>query len=282
MHPFFQSIIDLVVKLMPKNISIKILPNLKSLVSFNKIQITNSDIGNNVNYNDEIKSIGFNWAKLDTPTKSELERLLPQALEEDFIFIENEAEDFVVDFNSKEKLQDTQDALHFLMPLIPIEDVNIWRASLYLKRQFEIPTHDKEQIKDLKRRIIEKYGDKGKNISNLCSAGYLEIVLKPLYEYLKKDSENEASAKNIFLSKYKVIVQELPFTIFVYSDMTEKSIHDEIERRRQSGTKFIIIHGIGKDNVRFIRKTIDQLESKISIKKSIKEENSIIFVKIIF
>ena len=267
---------------MPKNISIKILPNLKSLVSFNKIQITNSDIGNNVNYNDEIKSIGFNWAKLDTPTKSELERLLPQALEEDFIFIENEAEDFVVDFNSKEKLQDTQDALHFLMPLIPIEDVNIWRASLYLKRQFEIPTHDKEQIKDLKRRIIEKYGDKGKNISNLCSAGYLEIVLKPLYEYLKKDSENEASAKNIFLSKYKVIVQELPFTIFVYSDMTEKSIHDEIERRRQSGTKFIIIHGIGKDNVRFIRKTIDQLESKISIKKSIKEENSIIFVKIIF
>jgi hypothetical protein len=278
---FLKALKDFIFNTLAKGVKIEVFPNLKSLVNVNQVHIDNS-IGNKLTVDKNSGSVILNPSKFNPQEISEFSKLLPQAIDDDFVFAESDIERFLLDFKEKEKSPGFIKAISFLCPFIPEEDINIWRASIYLRNCFDEPDHDKEYIKHLKRQIIDKYGDKGRNIANLCSAGYLESFLIPLYDSLKSDSENEESAKNKFKIKYQSIVRDLPFTVFVSSKISQKELDEEIQRKMQSGTSFIDLHGIGKTNVQAVRKAIEHIEGKVAIKKSIKEENTIIFAKIIF
>ena len=106
-------------------------------------------------------------------------------------------------------------------------------------------------ISDLKRDIIMRFGDRGRNISNLCSAGYFEEFLIPLYN---SDKEN-------FERIYEDLIANSMLAVFVNSGMDADDIPKELERKilisKKYGFKFIHVHGIGKKNISTIKEFIN-------------------------
>ena len=180
--------------------------------------------------------------------------------------------------------------MKFLAEMIPDEDLKIWRAALYMRHLFE----QRKDIAKLKSDITEKYGEKGKNITNLCSAGYIENLLIPNYESLKEVFKEEETIRKHFSKLYSLVVYELTITVFVHFAMKEDEIKqqilDKIEQNMKYGIKFLNIHGIGKSNVKKINEIIDELEDRVKenskekiVKEIFKEQTKeIILLRLIF
>jgi hypothetical protein len=136
--------------------------------------------------------------------------------------------------------------LNFFRPIIPLEDFEALNSALYLREVF-LSNGD---VSKLKQDIRKRFGDRGNTIANLCTAGYFEKFLMPLYN----------SSKEKFNELYEIIVAKSVLAIFVHSDMTQEQIPKEItyklEISTKYGIKFIHIHGIGILNVNKIKKTM--------------------------
>ena len=147
---------------------------------------------------------------------------------------------------NKEKKNDQ--IINFFKPIIPISDLEALDASLYLREIFK----NRGNVEKLKKDIIMRFGTRGKNISNLCTAGYFEEFLMPLYNYSKEDFENV----------YEIIISKSAMAIFVSKDMSQFEIQNEIRKKldisKQYGIKFIHIHGIGFKNITKIKKCIEE------------------------
>jgi hypothetical protein len=202
-----------------------------------------------------------------------------QGLEEGFTFLEDGAVEKLEDFQKYDQSDATRKPLGFLKNKIPSEDINIWRAALYLREHYRHKDH--KLTTQVKREIRQKYGDKGGNIANLCSAEYLENFLEPLYFNLKEQYEAEDEAIKEFKKTYKHVVTELPFTIFVSHQSDLDGIKKEISKKRTYGHRHINIHGIGSGNTKTIENLLEELEenTEYKIKKQVKEEGRI-FVRL--
>jgi hypothetical protein len=144
-------------------------------------------------------------------------------------------------------------------------------------------TGDKEKTNALKDQIIQKHGDKGRNIANLCTAKYLEDFLIPLHSSLMQEYKDDRLANEAFIEKYKPIVMELPFTIFVGFPMSVEEIRKQIATKKQYGIKFVNIHGIGENNIKKIKDVILGKEKDGQfIINELKEEKNSLFVRINF
>ena len=139
---------------------------------------------------------------------------------------------------------------NFFKDIIPPSDYEALEASLYLRREFS-KREDESNIKKLKKDIQDKFGERGNNITNLCTAGYFEGFLEPLYNDTTKD---------LFKEIYEQVVGKGILTVFVYKDMNENEIIIQIKNKikisRRYGMPFIHIHGIGKTNIQKIKNFI--------------------------
>ncbi|MFH1094528.1 MAG: hypothetical protein V1739_10325 [Candidatus Omnitrophota bacterium] len=250
--------------------------------------LNNINIGNKTDNSKKIeldsskKQLTINPAALSPKEIKVIESVFHTALEEKYTFLEKDSKSLMEKFIKEDKSLDTQRILQILKPRIPADDLNIWRAALYMRTIFV--AGDKELTKQLKCELMQKYGDKGRNIANLCTANYLEDFLIPAYESLKKEyAENEEVVNKKFKKLYKHIVWELPFTVFVDHGRTKKAIIAEITTKKKYGFKFINIHGIGSDNVKKIKQIIESLSSdtQYDIAEE-KKEGKRIFVKVKF
>ena len=163
---------------------------------------------------------------------------------------------------------------------MPSEDIKIWRASLYLAKCFS--EGKKGQTAKLKEDIMLRFGEKGRNIANLCSAGYLDTYLRPLSEAIKNNEESEEAVKKRFLEIYSMIITSEPFTLFVNKRMSSETIKGEIENKRKYGHKFLNVHGIGKENKKNIKEVVDYFKENDSVKTSMNDEGKMIVVKFLF
>lgn len=144
--------------------------------------------------------------------------------------------------------------------------------------------YNPDLIYRLKGDIIHKHGTRGLNICNLCTSGYFENWIKPLYEEMEKSPDFDPEKFN---ESYNLIIKEAAFAVFVTKDMKPDKLKEIVEkkiaRNLKYGVNFINIHGIGKGNVDKIRVLISELETKYpDIGKSIDEKKSIIFSKLVF
>lgn len=258
-------------------------PNLRSIVSFT-LNINSNNRNKKVELNDSSKQVTINLQKLNQEEKEKLKSIISSAVQEDKILLEQKPKAIIEEFSSEDKSDETQKIISFLRPLVPSADIIIWRASLYMRKHFK---ERKKDVADLKAEISQRHGTRGNNIANLCTAGYLETILLPLHEALKEAEGDEEKTKERFRNLYTSIIADLPFTIFVSSRMKEedieKKIMDKMTRNLKYGTKFLNIHGIGRNNIAKIRETISKIEEKHpSVNKTISEENKIIFAKLRF
>lgn len=175
--------------------------------------------------------------------------------------IENDTAMFVVadKIPLLEKLYQYNDSgdnriLLFFQPILSRVDWETLRDSLYLRNEFKKHAN----IQDLKEDIRNRYGERGKTISNLCTAGYFEEVMIPLYN----------SSKTDFWEYWNLALDMGITALFVHAQMKIKTISDEIKRRidlgKKYGLKHIHIHGIGTKNIKNIRKCIEQEKGNLN------------------
>lgn len=236
--------------------------------------------GQKIECNESSKEFKINVVKLDSEEKSKFFEAIDSSIEEEgYALLEKHTRALLEDFRTKDKSPKNQEILNKLKELVPPDDIPIWRAALYLKNCFE----EGKNIDSLKGDIVCKFGERGRKIANLCSAGYLDKMFE-IYQQLVAELGPGELAKEKFKIIYSTYVDAFRFTIFVChwdkSDELIVKIESRINENAQYGIKFINLHGIGKDNIQKIKKIIDSLEEKYSIEKSITEENKIIFAKL--
>lgn len=256
-----------------------ILESLKKIIKVDKLTISpklilniNYKSGNSVFNKDNIY---INYTKLDSEKKEILKMLINENIANGGSIYEKDTFSRLNDlYEYNKKSNEDKALLELYRDLIPQQDLEILKAALYLRKKFVEKTDDTTK---LKRDIIHNFGIRGKNIANLCTAGYFETIIKQLsYELDKKE----------FLEVYEKIVSTSLIALFVHSDMDVEQIKTDIfakiEQCKKNGFKYVHIHGIGKRNIEAITRTIDIYESQFNYyKKYVIKKKNILIVELI-
>lgn len=261
-----------------------VLDKLRSLVGV-KIDISRlkeihllSD--NQVHHTVVNNTININVPSLSERGKGDLKKIIEGAVKtEGSLLLEDKAKKVLEDFNKEDKDEATRVTLDYFRGKIPLPDIEILRASLYIKTVFERG----ESVEDLKWGIIQRYGKRGNNIANLCTAGYFETIIKPLYEEMAAQPDFSTEK---FLARYEVIVTQSTFAVFVNRRMSADELRAEVERKmelnKKYGIKTLNIHGIGAENVDKILDLVSELKDKFSQSPEIDSSQRFVTVKIWF
>ena len=200
------------------------LDKLKALVNFELnapfINITkssdNSVVDKEYLYDREKDKIDIFLNKLPEEKRKQLKLILKESIKEGDKFLEEKASSLFEDIcNFQKNKGEDKKILDFFEQIIPREDFEALESSLYLRKKFL----DKKDIKQLKQDIRMRFGDRGKNIANLCTAGYFENFLMPLYNKSQED----------FKKIYEVVISKSAMAVFVNSQMCEAEIANKIK-----------------------------------------------------
>ncbi|MGK5086334.1 hypothetical protein WDW86_02150 [Bdellovibrionota bacterium FG-2] len=249
------------------------------LSRFINIQVNNIHIAKNDTdaiYDVKGTTARINVQKLTQIELKEFQHLINSAIDDSIPVIEEQSHNLVEDFLEKEKNSGTQHILQTLNGIITPEDYQALRMSLYVKQVFA----EGKNISRLKNDISFKYGDRGNKICNLCSAGYFETFIIPLYNEMKSRSGFDSAA---FLKIYDVIVNQTAFSVFVSRNMSlgeiATAVKNKIAVNEKYGIHYFNIHGIGKSNVNNIRAVFTNLEVERNLTKTINEKDDVISVR---
>lgn len=137
--------------------------------------------------------------------------------------------------------------LEFFASILSREDYSALRMSLYLR----YAKSKGRNVHRLKQDIRDKYGDRGANIANLCSADYFEKDFMPLYNQVTKEE---------FYQYYELAVGIKAKALFVHSGMSLHEIEEEFFIILSKAIKYHIkeftIHGLGPTNVEIIKQFV--------------------------
>lgn len=243
-------------------------------------QHKNLTVDNRKINNVTIGNLTINIAKLEPQKIPQLQAIVKDLVtKDDELLIEDNANKTIEDFKEVDSQTENKKLLEYFKGKISPRDIEILRASLYLKSVYERG----ENVSQLKQDIMNRYGDRGKNISNLCSADYFTSQIKPLYEEMY--SQLNFSAQD-FLKVYEIIITESPYAVFINTRMSEEDVKNEVlnkmEIDKKYGIKYLNIHGIGKDNVDKIANLLKELTPKLAQTPEITKGERFIVVKIWF
>jgi hypothetical protein len=255
---------------------IKFLPELKSV---NLTVLSNIHLGVNIHSGKKVevinKTVVIDLNKLTLQERARVLQQLPVAVKNNIPVLEDTFKAQAVNYLEEISQPDNQELIAYFVDKLPLSDLPILKASLYLRSQL-IEHKDTQQVK---KDIITRYGKRGSNISNLCSAGYFESWIKPLYEGMAKSPNFEMER---FRKIYNEVIENLPFTIFVNRSMNEKeieaSVREKLELMTKYGIRTLNIHGIGKRNIEIIKQVIQKAPKEFE--KHIEQENNVTVVKL--
>ena len=243
------------------------------LINITKNSSNQSKIDKEYVYDKDNNKIDVFLDNLPEEKQKKLKSILKENIDEGNKFLEEKTSFLLNDLYAFQKDKgDDEKLLDFFEPIISEEDLEALENSLYLRKKFR----ERKDVKFLKEDIITRFGDRGKNISNLCTAGYFENFLMPLYNSSQED----------FKKIYEVAVSKSVLAIFVHSEMQDDEITKEIKRKleisKKYGLKFLHIHGIGETNIETIKRCIEENRDFFNFyNKDIFEKNGIIVVEIL-
>jgi hypothetical protein len=217
-------------------------------VNINKNSNNNVEVSEGLYYDKDKKILDIDLNKLPDEKKNIVGELVKGYIEDGDKLLELKTNNLLESLYQYNKKNPNKAILDFFKPIIPLNDYEALESALFLREKF----HKGENISMLKQDIRTRFGDRGNNISNLCTAGYFEELLMPLYNSSKED----------FNRVYEDIVKSSMVALFVHSQMDEEDIPNKITERlkisKKYGIKWIHIHGIGKSNVKKIKKCIEE------------------------
>ncbi len=135
--------------------------------------------------------------------------------------------------------------LGFFQGIMPPDDFIALKLSLYLRSE----QLKGKNIHSYKQDIRDRFGDRGSNIANLCSAGYFENEFMPLYNLVSKEE---------FAEYYEIAIGKKARALFVHFGMDAEEIQSAFEQMVEKAEKYHMhdfrIHGLGEKNVENIKK----------------------------
>jgi hypothetical protein len=264
------------------------LENLQSLVKFDfdlsKLKNLTVKLINNNTIKDfihvENKIVIINVQAVPPDKSREVKELIKKSVtEEGQILLQDKSKKLVDEITVFESSGHTLDLVEFFRGKVSASDLEILRASLFVKDVYDRGG----QVGDLKRSIIMRHGDRGRNIVNLCTAGYFSSIIKPLY--LEMQSQSDFTIEK-FLSTYNTIIMNYPFAIFVSNTTTLAELESEVEKKmainKQYGINNLNLHGIGEDNIDKITAILEKFKEKFTHRPTFDSERRYIMVTIWF
>ena len=234
-------------------------------------------------YNESTKQFSIDLDKIHGEDLKNVKHLLAESLNEDFTFLEQKSDERVYDIIETEKDEGVHDLLLFFSDKIPKNDFDALRSAVYIRALFTRGT-DYDTIYRLKGEVIKKHGKRGLNICNLCTSGYFEKLLIPLYKEIEK---SPTFSNDKFDKLYNTIMDEEAFAVFIKSSMPISEvryiIESQIRRNSKYGIKYVNIHGIGHGNISKIKEVISNIQiSSLTIHKEIEIDENIILATLLF
>ncbi len=188
---------------------------------------------------------------LSASDKKALEKILKEAENEEELLFDEEKSLILKNAVAYEDSGEDDLILKFYKGEIPPLDYKALEQSLFLRSEFKA----KRQIAGFKLEISNKYGARGNNIANLCSANYFEELIKVHNEY----------GLEVFKKTYELLVGQGIYALFIHYAMKAVDIEKEIKRNIQACKDYDIpgfrVHGIGKENIKKIKTAIKSLKS---------------------
>ena len=159
-----------------------------------------------------------------------------------------------------------KEILDFFQKILPPDDYSALKMGLFIRDLM----NDGKPIYTYKQDIRDRFGERGANIANLCTAGYFEEEFIPFYQQYSSQE---------FEEYYELAVGKKARALFIHSMMTPEHINDEFENILTRALRFHMtdfrIHALGRSNVNAIK---DFFSSKSENEKeytwSIKYERS--------
>lgn len=160
--------------------------------------------------------------------------------------------------------------LDLYQKIIPTDDFSALKMSYFLK-DYHLTN---EPLGYLKNDIRLKFGERGANIANLCTAGYFENEFKQYYE--------KVSNVNTFLEYYESAVSLKERALFVHSKMSIDEIRKEVERMVEKSITYGMygfrIHGKGKYNIAAITEFVDSVTQEDNFTVDIAKSDTLLEV----
>jgi len=219
-------------------------------IKFANNSYNNTNVHNVPYYYDESKGeLILNLNEMKSAQKVALKEVIAESIGEGNKLLQTETEELLQNlYRYKRENTNDKQILEFFRPIIPPTDIEALEAALYLRIIFK----KRGDIQKLKSDIINSFGSRGNNITNLCSAGYFEGFLMPLYN----------SNKEAFKKLYEAMVGQSAVAFFVHHNMSQVEIAKGIKKKlsisKKYGIGFVHIHGIGVENVSKIKKCINE------------------------
>lgn len=211
---------------------------------------------------------------------TKIQQIIRNSVSQDRVpVLQEDTQKLLEDFKKVDSKSLSQDLISYFKGKIPAIDIEVLRQSIYIK----VVSDRGESIQKLKWDVTNRYGNRGKNICNLYSAGYFTSQIKPMYEEML--SQQNFSPED-FKIAYDRIVNESPYAVFINREMSnrvaEKEVRDRIGTARNYGIRYLNIHGIGEENVDKIVYILEKLKPDFPFPQEIKRQGNIIVVKIQF
>ncbi len=151
---------------------------------------------------------------------------------------------------------------NFVTKSLPLKDQALWKAGLLLRQYFK--SGENELVVQIKNDMVQTDQIRGKNIANLCTAGYLESEIIPMHEKLTDLERSED-----FTKFYEALVTQTPTSVFVGVIHNEKSLRVEllnkIEYAKKYSAPYIKVHALGRHNVELAIKILKEVREKSEI-----------------
>jgi hypothetical protein len=216
-------------------------------IDYHPTKIIYVNSGNKYESNDEERKLSLNLNQLDESEKKELRAITQEYLGTGELLLEAKTKSRLEDLCDYTNRSPNSSVLDFFKDIIPSADLEALQASLYLREKFN---SDRISVPQLKDDIVKSFGDRGRNIANLCTAGYFEHFLMDLHN----------SSPDQFSRLYELIVSKSIIAVFVYHDKSKEDIKKDIDLKirlcKNYGIPFMHIHGIGKGNTKKIKEIL--------------------------
>lgn len=224
--------------------------------------------------------IVINHEKLTSKQRNRLQSLIPTLLDDVGAIMDEKSlptVESVVD-----SLPNIREIAKKFIPIIPPEDIPLLNACVFLRLKYERG----EPVELMKGQIMRVYGTRGCNFANLCSAGYLESEFLPYFEQLAKAyPDDPTGVKAKFLTFYKLVLNELPWTEFVSgrSSVEKVTAHivEKMNRNVANGVRSMNIHGLGAKNVKTVMAALPEIQSQTGAEiNSLEKDKQRIFIRL--
>lgn len=222
-------------------------------------------------------TINLNSPDLDKQTGKQLKQVINEALNLDAMPVLRDEVEEEVKLISKSGGTPTDE---FFKDKISNTDLLILRTAEYIN---EVYKTDKGKGARLKSELVSRYGERARNITNLCAEGYFEEYFIPLYKALANRPDFNPDE---FKDTFNFIVDTTPFTVFLSNSMSEdvaiEAIKDKLARCQRYGMKQLNIHGIGEENLNKIDNILENEEVKSGFDASptVTKKGNVVHVKI--